>query len=349
MKYFNSKRVRDTADMWWDGSLKGYQVSPTPNAALTEASFDFFKTHGVTVIRSGILVNGNATTPYTINEASMTFQLWKLAQARRVGIKVIVSVHINGQVATPEANGLDVWTNPVTKNTIGDIYRAIATAMEPYQDVIIAIDVNNEPTTPRTGITVPAGYQFWYDRMLYWSECIREVLPDMTLIIEPNRTSGPHTLWGNPGTPYDTYPAAILPLPNLVYSIHFYTTHNYTHQNLSDGAGGTIPFGNYPTANNNALYFERQMRDIYNWQLEHNIPVFIGEFSVVYFAELGGRLQWFRDVLSLLNKFKFSWTMHAYAEWEGWDPRYTFNNTSGARENIPNDELLNIIETALLE
>ncbi len=56
------------------------------------------------------------------------------------------------------------------------------------------------------------------------------------------------------------------------------------------------------------------------FQLKYNVPIWIGSFSAVRWAE--GAEQYIKDVVSISNEYGWSWSYFAVNGWNGWNPRY---------------------------
>ena len=62
------------------------------------------------------------------------------------------------------------------------------------------------------------------------------------------------------------------------------------------------------------------MSPLIEFRKKFNVPVLIGEFSTVRWAE--GASQWLCDAASLFDENGFSWMYFAFNGYHGWNPHY---------------------------
>lgn len=119
-----------------------------------------------------------------------------------------------------------------------------------------------------------------------------------------------------------------IPLPdsNLIYSPHGYNPFNITNQ----GVVGTVR-NKYPTitATSNQPVFgkadlSKQHDGARAMASRFNVPIWYGEFSCIGWAPLNDAgkwtsIEWVNDNISLIEAEGFSWTYHAWRNYEGWD------------------------------
>jgi hypothetical protein len=55
------------------------------------------------------------------------------------------------------------------------------------------------------------------------------------------------------------------------------------------------------------------------FQATWGVPIYIGEFSAVRWAPAPDAARWLLDVINLLEARGWSWSYHAFREWNGWD------------------------------
>ena len=161
--------------------------------------------------------------------------------------------------------------------------------------MIYGYDLLNEPK-PEDPTKNP-----WPEMAQHLVEVIREVDPDTPIIVEWFLT---------------------LPFPvsgkNLIYSFHFYSPGEYTHNQVSSVHSATN--WRYPGAINGLWWDKEQLRNVLRpyleFQKQHQVRIFIGEFSVVAWAP--GGAQYLQDCVDLFEEYGWDWTYHAFREWSGW-------------------------------
>ena len=63
---------------------------------------------------------------------------------------------------------------------------------------------------------------------------------------------------------------------------------------------------------------ERELKAADEFQSRTGAPIYVGEFSVVRWAPRQAAVQWLTDVIDLFETRGWSWTYHAFREWDGW-------------------------------
>ena len=60
------------------------------------------------------------------------------------------------------------------------------------------------------------------------------------------------------------------------------------------------------------------MKPAIDFQKKTGCQLYVGEFSVIRWAPGGSGVNYLKDVLSLFETNRWSWTYHAFREWPGW-------------------------------
>lgn len=248
----------------------------------------------------------------------------RIQWAREKNMKVIIDLH-----GVPVENPGDIsqpafWNNPEVKPGFIRIWKEIATKFKgsSYDDVIWGYDLYNEPVekVPNTA-HIPFK---WREMVPEIISAIREMDSDVWIIYEP----GP---WGEVLGYKDLTP---LEDKRVIYSIHYYKPQDsFTHQGVyfpSDVTtreqaqqyiGKTYP-GVHENTTWNKEKMEESMAPVVAFQKKHNVPILVGEFSVVRWAPVESSKQWLTDVIDIFEKNNWSWCYHAFREWHGWDLEY---------------------------
>ncbi len=125
--------------------------------------------------------------------------------------------------------------------------------------------------------------------------------------------------------------------PNEVYSFHMYTPPAFTHQTLYGHAGGIAYPGLIEGKYWNRDSLKTHLQPVRDWQLLHNVPLYVGEFSAIRWAPGTSAYQYLSDCLSTFEGWNWNWCYHAWREWEGWSLEH--NNDSTSHEQQETDRL----------
>ncbi len=111
-----------------------------------------------------------------------------------------------------------------------------------------------------------------------------------------------------------------LPYMRVIYNFHMYQPHAFTHQGV-----GKFPLGQkYPGMIKLHYWDKKRLNDALNvvkiFQKKYDVPIFVGEFSAVRWAE-GGE-QYILDLVSIFSKNEWGWAYHAYSGSHVWNPHY---------------------------
>ena len=63
---------------------------------------------------------------------------------------------------------------------------------------------------------------------------------------------------------------------------------------------------------------EADLRTVADFSKKNNVPILIGEFSVIAWAPIESSKAWLTDAIYAFEKYNFSWCYHAFREWQGW-------------------------------
>lgn len=211
---------------------------------------------------------------------------------RKHNIKIVIDLH-----AGPGTEINKVASNILGKNTsletLEEAWRKLARRYR-NEPLIYGYDLLNEPV----GDDYLKSADPWADISERLVKAIREIDPDTPIITEPDFTR-------------------IRPIAgkNIIYSPHFYSPHSYTHQ----GVLGQVRWS-YPGVIDGVYWDKEQLRvsmkDAIEFQKKYNVPIFVGEFSVINWAKGGDR--YLKDMIELFEEYGWDWTYHAFREYPGW-------------------------------
>ncbi len=191
--------------------------------------------------------------------------------------------------------------------------------------VICGYTLMNEPTQYGS---VP--YNYLYCQYLA-VKAIREIDPEIPLCISPNE-------WGCPiGFSY----LKPLPFKNLIYEVHMYEPHNYTHQGVGDSirdirAGRFISYpGMIGGTDYNRARLRKILQPVVDFQKKYGAKIYCGEFSVIRWAP--GGAQYLEDLCSIFEELGWDWAYHCHREWYNWSLEYPSSSLDNKPAKTPTD------------
>ena len=238
----------------------------------------------------------------------------KVKIARDNQLKVVLDLH-HPPMPGVRVDYTEMWEHPDLEKNFTTFWRAVATRLKPYGDVIWGYDLLNEPLDRNQ---LPHAPREWRPLAVKVLKAIREIDPDVWIIYEPGPGGGTAGL------------RDLQPLPDykVIYSTHFYDPGAFTHQGIYNIAGTDRQKieekinVRYPGVIDGVYYDKKKLAEnlkiIDEFQSRYPVPWFIGEFSVVRWVPAGSGEQFLLDAIELFEERKWSWTYHAFREHHCW-------------------------------
>jgi len=249
-----------------------------------------------------------------------------LPVCREVGLMVVVDLHTGPGHWAQGERGL--FANAACQKRFVEIWQHIA---RKYKDVkcIWGYDLLNEPLEN----SVSEDVADWQELAERAARAIRKIDPTRAIIVEP-------APWGGPGALEQLRP---LDVPNVVYSVHMYIPHQFTHQGVHNRNDKPL---RYPGVIGGRKWdkaaLERALKPAIEFQKTHGVHIFLGEFSAIRWAPDGSALRYIRDCIEIFEKYRWDWTYHAFREWSGWSVEHTSDraDTRPAKQPTARQKLL---------
>jgi len=273
----------------------------------------------------------NTTDPAILQDAA-AYDAWLesrlaaldavLPDARNNGIKMIIDLH-----ATPGgilANGCQaLFTDAAHAAHFIAVWQKIA-ARYKGNSAIFAYDLMNEPVQ---WAPTPAGLLDWRGIQIAAAKAIRAIDPDTLICFEVDGGDDPSFFtWLSP-----------VDVPGIIYSVHMYQPHAFTHQGV-DPQWGAAGSQSYPGTYNGEPFDKDKLRaylkPVRDFQLACRVPVYAGEFSAIRWAT--GAAQYLKDLTDIFEEYGWDWSYHAFREYQGWDLEM---------QNLPYDKVYGIKAT----
>jgi len=250
-------------------------------------------------------------SPYTIDKVFMDTIRWAVNTALANGLIPVINIHNFDEL---------VYKNPNDyKGQYLSIWDQIAREFQSYSDSLI-FELLNEP---HDNMTPDIWNQFVADGL----SKIRETNPDRIVMI----TSAD---WG--GT--TVLDKLILPDdPNIILTTHCYDPLQFTHQGAS-WAGLSGKTGIPWTGTESEVKVLKDFLSIFKqYSIQHNVPIYVGEFGVYEKADEASRIRWTNCLCSLIREYNFSGAYWEYCASFGiYNPARKCYHTGILKALLPN-------------
>ncbi len=287
------------------------QGAPNPTRFVKDDFYDFAEA-GFSTVRMPVRFAQYLDTvaPYHLDTTALAFALMDsvISWSRELGLHVIIDNH-HGWETLGNSNYLDIIPR------MGAMWRQLAQRYQHLNPDSAFFEIINEPSY----FLADQPYIDFTQAMI---DTIRQQTTDHTIIVSVPWASS--QIGFNYITPFAD--------SNLIYTFHFYTPLNFTHQ----GATWTpIPFpvGRPFPENGNEASVISQFNLANDWVAQYQKPVFLGEFGVIAYADSASRCNWISLIGSMIYSANFSW---AYWDWDSpGDINFGFfNGMDASPENI---------------
>ena len=298
------------ASAWRAGALQGFVLGGTER---DPTLLDAMASYGANLSRVFMRWH-TAPDGFTLPDVDVRRLRALLDRAERLAMRLMVAGWFEG------ADDASFWRDAARRAAFVDAWRDLAKAIGDHPS-LAGLDLLNEPVPPMPSGDAREAQALWRPLAAQTIAALREDGISAPIVFEP--APGANVLGLADLEPFDD--------PQIVYSIHFYTPHDITHQGVSAQWERRIP---YPASTHWQLggwdrelgrgaidgqRLERELRVGRAFALRHGAVVQIGEFSCVRWAPDGSAARWVGDCLALFERYGWSWTYHEFRGWPGWD------------------------------
>jgi hypothetical protein len=225
-----------------------------------------------------------------------------LPVCREVGIRVLVDLH-TPPGGRDDASECRMFKEKRFQEAFLSVWERIARRYQ-GNPTVWGYDLVNEPVE---GI-VPEGLMDWHALATAAAKRVRAIDPQHAIIIEPGPWGSPQGLdWFEP-----------LDVPGVVYSVHMYQPHAFTHQGVHDGPTGISYPGQIEGKHWNKEQLRRALQPAIDYQRDYGVQIYLGEFSVIRWAPGDSGYNYLRDCIDIFEENGWDWAYHAFREWDGW-------------------------------
>ncbi len=245
-----------------------------------------------------------------------------LDKAKELGLLVVIDVHTIPYFKGAEYTGKGVWKNPATLVQLKRVWRELAIVCAD-RDEEIWFDLLNEPLDMTQFPKEPANWRKWAQELIY---DIRRINTKAWIVVETG--PGSHC-WG-----FADFPLLKDPANKVIYSAHVYQPFDFTHQAIQDGAvfrnrARGYKFKSYPGNFADAgstvgpgrwdkHKLRREYAAVRDFQLKHNVRIWVGEFSAGAFVP--GSERYVQDCIDMFEEYGWDWAFHSLHENPVWSP-----------------------------
>lgn len=255
-----------------------------------------------------------------------------LPLCEKYGLCVVVDLHsppggrlIAGAYAGSNAG---LFNNAECQRKFIEVWQRIAQRYKGAK-AVWGYDLANEPVED----VVEEGLTDWQELAEQTAKAVRAIDPDHALIVEPPQ-------WGNPAGLEEFRP---LDVPKVVYSVHMYLPHSFTHQGVH---GEWKKQYVYPGEIDGRFWdkaqLEAALKPAVDFQRMYGVHIYVGEFSAIRWAPDNSAYRYLKDLIDIFEANGWDWSYHAFREWSGWSVEHGAdkNNTAPSTEPTDRQKLL---------
>lgn len=236
---------------------------------------------------------------------------WMLDACRDSGMVAMLSVSqfpvdpaYNLTEASPE-----FWDTPSHLDDVVDLAERLALHFKGRGRELGAYEFLNEPLLRRNG--TQSSPEAWPALMHRLIKAVRKHDPDRHIVVAPG--------YGGEASYYKSLEKPF-PYERIIYGAHVYSPHEFTHQGLAPNPIGKTWPGYVGIERWDKERLRKQLSPLIEFRKKFNVPVLVGEFSAVRWAE--GSSQWLCDAATLFDENGFGWMYFAFNGYHGWNPNY---------------------------
>lgn len=244
-----------------------------------------------------------------------------LPLCRKYGLLVVLDLHFTPRGGPDSGRGL--FNDAECQKHFVDNWRMMA---ERYRDceMIWGYDLANEPNEQAVSLEA----MDWQALAEAAGKAIREVDTRHAVIVEPPSGGGPDGFTGfNP-----------IAVPDVVYSVHMYLPHAFTHQGVKSEWNNPYTYpGVIGGQEWNRELLVKALKPAIDFQKTFNVHMYVGEFSAIRWAPDNSAYRYLRDCIDIFEEKGWDWTYHAFREWSGWSVEHDENRENKEKATEPTD------------
>jgi hypothetical protein len=249
-----------------------------------------------------------------------------LPVCREEGLAVLIDLHTGPGGRDPRDKSQPLFRETAHQEHFLAVWERIVRRFR-GDPAVWGYDLLNEPTIGAQ----PEGVRTWPELALETARRIRALDSRKAIVVEPSP-------WGSVDG-LDTFE----PLPGIagvVYSVHMYQPHAFTHQGVYDSPRGVSYPGVVAGQAWDRAAIRRALEPARRFERDFGVPIYIGEFSAIRWAPGTSARDYLRDLVDIMEESGWDWAYHAYREWQGWSLEHGGDPDVATPSPTPTDRLL---------
>lgn len=244
-----------------------------------------------------------------------------LPVCRGCGLRVLIDLHTSPG-GRDKASACRLFQDKHLQEHFLELWKQMARRYR-GNTTVWGYDLLNEPVEG----TVAEGLHDWHALAEETAQAVRAIDPEHAIIVEPAK-------WGNPEGLKSFAP---LKVSGVVYSVHMYLPHKFTHQGVGNSTTNLSYPGELDGRRIDKESLRAALRPAVEYQRAHHVAMYIGEFSAIRWAPGSSACNYLRDVIDLFEEQGWDWAYHAFREWDGWSVEHGSDKNDHARSKTPTD------------
>jgi hypothetical protein len=241
-----------------------------------------------------------------------------LDECKRLGITAVVNVsQFPLDPALADQTTSDFWASESGKNDVVAVAAQLSAHFNRRGSEFAAYDIMSEPVlVAGTESKSPPAWKSVLEQIV---SVVGKNDNQRWVVVSP-------APWGGP----EGYAAFSPPQgARLIWGVHMYLPHRFTHQGIRQNETGIKYPGNAGTRYWDKQALRAALSPLRKFHLERSGVVMVGEFGAVRWAE-GGE-QYLRDLTSIFNEYGWGWAYFSGSGWHGWNADYNQNYAGNSK------------------
>ncbi|MBT3378369.1 MAG: cellulase family glycosylhydrolase [Lentisphaerae bacterium] len=311
-------------------SLPRLRGAMSPNTFRDEDLRIFGKAWNANLIRWQMTTKWGADYKHGLDYDSAKYDAWlkdELADLDKVldaclryGILAVVDLHSPPGGRRPNRDLVILHERKYLESFVA-VWRKIARRYKGNQ-AVWGYDLVNEPVQNKPS---PDGMPDYLGAQVLAAKAIRAIDPERPIIIEVDH-------WDSAEGFKFLEPVEI---PNVVYQVHMYYPHQFTHQGVHGSPTGVLYPGKIGAHEYDKEALRKHLAPVREFQLAYNVHIYVGEFSAIRWAPDNSAFRYLGDCIEIFEEYGWDWSYHAFREWDGWSVEHNSNPDDHSRTDEP--------------